>query len=206
MAFTTACIVNVKNLDDRKQLIEWLEEIGNKLYAEYDEIIISNKLSDILFNCGTNIELFRSLSAMNEASTDEIIKYFKQYEINKNIINKRSAYFGTNGRAGHYLFPLNGNFSSQEIEDLSDIDMVQLRGRGGMFLYKGFTCLWFPYSPDDKRPGSKSIVMVENGDINDIKKVIIDIDLVHTSIHKVCEQYGYTKKELLSIFGDSLID
>lgn len=118
------------------------------------------------------------------------------------MTDKRAAYFGTNGRAGHFLYPLHGDFSSQEVEELSYIDLVPLRGRGGMFSYKGFTCLYLPYSPDDKRLGSKSIVMVENGDIGDIKNLIMDTPWVSASLLAVIKKYEYTERELISIFGD----
>lgn len=71
-----------------------------------------------------------------------------------------------------------------------------------MFSYKGFTCLYLPYSPDDKRLGSKSIVMVENGDIGDIKNLIMDTPWVSASLLAVIKKYEYTERELISIFGD----
>lgn len=118
---------------------------------------------------------------------------------------KRAAYFGTNFRPGHYLFTLRGKFTKQEIKDLSDVYTVQLQGRGGVFTYKGFTCLYIPYSLDDDRLGSRTIIMVEKGTIGAIKRIIRNRPSIYVYFLRLFRKYRYTEDELISIFGDRLI-
>lgn len=118
---------------------------------------------------------------------------------------KRAAYFGTNFKPGHYLFTLRGRFTKQEINDLSDVYMVKLQGRGGVFTYKGFTCLYLPYSLDEDRLGSRTIIMVEKGTVGSIKQIIRNRPFIYVYFIRLFKKYGYTEDELISIFGDRLI-
>ncbi len=71
MSFTTPCFVRVEDPAERKKLIEWLEDIGQEFCAACHELVFSNKYSCIPFNCGTNVELFKSLAAMNDENDRE---------------------------------------------------------------------------------------------------------------------------------------
>lgn len=77
MAFTTPCFVRVEDPAERKKLIEWLEDIGyNHLpfMSDSDKIATDNNgmiwLTDAnrggAYDCGTSVELFRALAAMND--------------------------------------------------------------------------------------------------------------------------------------------
>ena len=88
MTFTTPCFVRVENPEKRKELIEWLEGIGYKLeYLRNDGVIVLTsenrvyvygealyrviKVDYDAIDCGTDIELFKALAAMNEENDRE---------------------------------------------------------------------------------------------------------------------------------------
>lgn len=71
MAFLTPCFARVEDAAERKKLIEWLEEIGQEFCIECNELVFSNKYSGLPFNCGTNVDLFRALAAMNDENDRE---------------------------------------------------------------------------------------------------------------------------------------
>lgn len=87
MTFTTPCFVRVENPEKRKELIEWLNNIGRRPtpYSELDRSPWFTAYATGRFcqtngfhmhpemaqkngyiNCGKNIELFKSLAAMND--------------------------------------------------------------------------------------------------------------------------------------------
>lgn len=82
MTFTTPCFVRVEDAAERKKLIEWLGGIG---YAHLPFISESDKISTDAngmiwltdanrggaYDCGTNVELFRALAAMNDENDRE---------------------------------------------------------------------------------------------------------------------------------------
>lgn len=82
MTFTTPCFVRVEDPAERKKLIEWLEEIG---YTHLPFISESDKISTDAngmiwltdanrggaYDCGTNVDLFRALAAMNDENDRE---------------------------------------------------------------------------------------------------------------------------------------
>lgn len=83
MAFTTPCFVRVEDPEERKKLIEWLNYVigrtGDEYYTYGDVVLcirdttyccsyeeaefVSN---DTTIDCGTNVDLFRALAAMND--------------------------------------------------------------------------------------------------------------------------------------------
>lgn len=68
MNFTTPCFVRVENPEERKELIEWLKNIGYdecNIFIADNYITVSSFLSDTAHDCGTNIQLFKALAAMN---------------------------------------------------------------------------------------------------------------------------------------------
>lgn len=82
MAFLTPCFVRVEDPAERNKLIEWLEEIGyNVTDRRYGNYVISagGKVymavivcaSKPFIDCGTSVELFRALSAMNDENDRE---------------------------------------------------------------------------------------------------------------------------------------
>ena len=78
MTFTTPCFVRVEDASEREKLIEWLKRIGNDIYSTHDGFVNSNIFSSNPFYCGSNIELFKSLAAMNNENDIE------QWFIDKN--------------------------------------------------------------------------------------------------------------------------
>lgn len=82
MSFTTPCFVRVEDPAERKKLIEWLEEIGYThlpFISESDKISTDSNgmiwLTDAnrggAYDCGTSVELFRALAAMNDENDRE---------------------------------------------------------------------------------------------------------------------------------------
>lgn len=93
MAFTTPCFVRVEDPEERKKLIEWLEEIGyifNDCFIGARDCAVSKYLKNFYviagdphisrmckaldakpeygnyIDAGTNVDLFRALAAMND--------------------------------------------------------------------------------------------------------------------------------------------
>ena len=59
------------------------------------------------------------------------------------------------------------------------------------YLPKGvaYVCFGVPYSPDDERPGSKTIVLVEHGTIQEVKDAILQNPFLLDKFKKVKEKY-----------------
>lgn len=85
MKFTTPCFVRVDNEESKARLISWILDIGNSyredasgyiiacLGSRYENIhyAIPYSLVENLIDCGTNVELFKALAAMNDENTSE---------------------------------------------------------------------------------------------------------------------------------------
>lgn len=92
MKFKTPCFVRVEDAEERKRLLTWLQDIGYSLYQSVRElsypIVCCNMIDDEPGNaygeheeelvgashacdCGTNIELFKALAAMNNENDRE---------------------------------------------------------------------------------------------------------------------------------------
>lgn len=123
---------------------------------------------------------------------------------------KRTLYFGTNGsRPGHMSIPIYGKFSWEEKEkiemlvDCLDFQNLFLDGsRSKWFnlkfeLDKKYQFLGYavPYSPDDKRGYSKTVILVEDGTMEDIEDVLASHEFVRDQFNKVWEEYNYSKEE-----------
>lgn len=115
-------------------------------------------------------------------------------------MEKRVIYFGTNGNPGHGAIPIQGKFSNAEIQRVNDIDILPiekyLNGRRSLFFkldnYCGFLV---PYSPDDRRPGSKTIILIENGDMYDVVRAIENNKFVKKQFLAVFNKYKYSFDE-----------
>lgn len=78
----------------------------------------------------------------------------------------RVAYFGTWGRAGHFVRPIEGNFTKQELEAFTRIDcdafQTAMAAEGYTYCqYNDFMGYCIPFSADDKRPGCITAIFVE---------------------------------------------
>lgn len=85
MKFTTPCFVRVEDAEKRKELIEWMASIGYRqtLCARKNRgrIVNSNRagfafvdnieMPMSMHDCGTNIDLFKALAAMNDENDRE---------------------------------------------------------------------------------------------------------------------------------------
>lgn len=94
--------------------------------------------------------------------------------------DRRICYFGTRGKPGHFAYPIVGNFTAEELEDITKIDSPHIYkdmaidgfiyGRLGSFLFYAI-----PYSKDDNRSGSFSALFVEFATSSrDIREVILN--------------------------------
>ena len=110
----------------------------------------------------------------------------------------RIIYFGTNGCVGHYPLGINFTLSKEEYKDSKDIDRIisdeVLNENTGTFLrYLSdgvpYICFGVPYSPDDERPGSKTIVLVEYGTVQEVKDAILQNPFLLDKFKKVKEKY-----------------
>lgn len=94
--------------------------------------------------------------------------------------DNRICYFGTRGRAGHFAYPIVGNFTEEEIKYIEKIDLPVYHEamKADGFLYgvlDNFMFYAIPYSMDDKRPGCVSAIFVENAkSSNDIREAIMN--------------------------------
>ena len=57
-----------------------------------------------------------------------------------------------------------------------------------------FVCYGVPYSPDDERPGSKTIVLIENSTIHEVKDAIIKNNFLYDKFKKVKEKYDKERR------------
>ena len=110
---------------------------------------------------------------------------------------KRIIYFGTNGCVGHDLLGVNFNLTKKEYNDFREVDRIitdEVLDENGTFLRYmsdgvAYTCFGVPYSPDDTRPGSKTIVLVEYGTVQEVKEAILQNPFLLDKFKKVKEKY-----------------
>lgn len=81
-------------------------------------------------------------------------------------MNKRICYFGTRGKPGHFAYPIVGNFSKKELDNISKIDhpVYHEAMKADGFIYgslENFMFYAIPHSMDDKRSGCISAIFVE---------------------------------------------
>lgn len=112
MKFTQPCFVRVEDAEERKELIEWCQEIGRSgifikeaqirnyiwagsenSYQLRDDIPSNNPY---MINCGTNIDLFKALAAMNDENDRE------QWFLTKSCGSFNTLHLGINGYKGGY--------------------------------------------------------------------------------------------------------
>lgn len=110
----------------------------------------------------------------------------------------RIIYFGTDGCVGHYPLGINFHLTRKDDKNFEKIDRIItdefLNEATGTFFryitndipYIGFGV---PYSPDDERPGSKTIVLVENGTVQKVKDAILQNPFLLDKFNKVKEKY-----------------
>lgn len=126
-------------------------------------------------------------------------------------MEKRALYFGTDGRPGHYSIPIDSGFSQLELKAIE----VFVDGFEFEKLFTGgFRSRWFnlefelndkdkyrffgyavPYSPDDKRGYSKTVILVEDGNKEDIKSLLDSNEFIRRQFNLVWDTYNYREEE-----------
>lgn len=123
---------------------------------------------------------------------------------------KRAVYFGTNGRPGHGFIPLYGKFSDKELRAIE----IFVDGFDFEKLFTGgFRARWFnlefqlegnnysllgyavPYSPDDKRGYSKTVILVEDGNKEDIRTLFDSNEFLQRQFNIVWNNHNYREEE-----------
>lgn len=83
MTFTTPCFVRVEDAAERKKLLEWCNDVirrSGEKDCMYGDVVLCTKdttyccsyeeaefvSDDTTIDCGTNVEFFRALAAMND--------------------------------------------------------------------------------------------------------------------------------------------
>lgn len=126
---------------------------------------------------------------------------------------RRALYFGTNGCPGHSAIPLAGEFSNEKIRKITSL--VDSHNLEELFKY-GDKSRWFnlkftidgnvinnffgyavPYSPDDPRGGSKSVILIENGSKEDIRKLFYSSMFLMKQFNKIWDKYNFDIDERL---------
>lgn len=91
----------------------------------------------------------------------------------------RICYFGTRGRAGHFAYPIVGNFTRGELECIEKIDdpvFHEAMKKDGFIYGRLWNFIYYaiPVSKDDKRPGCITAIFVEDArNSNDIRGAIM---------------------------------
>lgn len=117
---------------------------------------------------------------------------------------KRVIYFGTDGCPGHYAIPIIGDFSWQERREITKaIDSSRFEEmfaggvRAAIFRYSNYLCYGVPYSPDDNRGGSRTVVLVENGTTEDLWRVLREVKFIKSKFAQVYKEHDFPKQENL---------
>lgn len=74
---------------------------------------------------------------------------------------------------------------------ITDEFLNEVTGTFFRYITNGIPYIGFgvPYSPDDERPGSKTIVLVENGTVQKVKDAILQNPFLLDKFKKVKEKY-----------------
>ena len=135
MTFTTPCFVRVENPEKRKELIEWLEWIGYKLeYLRNDGVIVLTsenrvyvygealyrviKVDYDAIDCGTDIELFKALAAMNEENDREQWYAYTEYPTNEGKNGVRKFVFNEPARFDSFVDVPSGYYRKATVEEI----------------------------------------------------------------------------------------
>lgn len=116
-------------------------------------------------------------------------------------MSNKIAYFGTSHKgSGHHFQAIKGEFSDEEILAIEKLDglIEEIFGspyEAKFFRYLNYLGLAINASPDDERPGSKTIVLVKDGKSEDeILKVIDEYPFLKNQFDRVDEKYGLKRK------------
>lgn len=118
MTFTTPCFVRVENPEKRKELTEWLRNLGRKVMAAPNMHLVAQNGEGVclwmeleyhtdkvfakeFIDCGANIELFKALAAMNDENNREqwFVEEGKMFKCTSDKINNYSYNWLTTRKA-----------------------------------------------------------------------------------------------------------
>lgn len=124
----------------------------------------------------------------------------EEFGTNNKKMSKRVAYFGTQGGGipGHSFTAIVGEFSYEEEREVIRLDcdttfkVFDGKRQFKFFNYGKYMCLAFPASPDDKRGGSITIVLIEGKDTSrkEILETIGTSSFLKKQFNRLCELYG----------------
>lgn len=139
MTFTTPCFVRVENPEKRKELIEWLNNIGRRptSYSESDRSPWFTAYATGRFcqtngfhmhpemaqkngyiNCGKNIELFKALAAMNDENDQEQWYAYTEYPTNEGKNGVRKFVFNEPARFDSFVDVPSGYYRKATAEEI----------------------------------------------------------------------------------------
>lgn len=132
-------------------------------------------------------------------------------------MNKRVLYFGTNGSQGHNLYPINcdvcieegqtivkyidsfafENLFKEHLKSLTFVLTVKYTIMNGLSFTRNYFCYGVPFSPDDPRPGGRTVVMIEDGGFADMRQVFEESIVVRNQFRKVYVKYNFLPTDIL---------
>ena len=135
MTFTTPCFDRVENPEKRKELIEWLKALGYRLeYLRNDGVIVLTsenrvyvygealyrviKVDYDAIDCGTDIELFKALAAMNEENDREQWYAYTEYPTNEGKNGVRKFVFNEPARFDSFVDVPSGYYRKATVEEI----------------------------------------------------------------------------------------
>lgn len=139
MTFTTPCFVRVENPEKRKELTEWLNNIGRRptSYSESDRspwfiayatgrfcqtngfhIHPEMAQKNGYINCGANIELFKALAAMNDENDREQWYSYTEYPTNEGRNGVRKFVFNEPARFDSFVDVPSGYYRKATAEEI----------------------------------------------------------------------------------------
>lgn len=138
MTFTTPCFVRVENPEKRKELIEWLCDIGRPhrkvvplnvfpFIVAYDgwhdnvsieSLNIYQEKMPGLIDCGANIELFQALAAMNNENDREQWYSYTEYPTNEGKNGVRKFVFNEPARFDSFVDVPSGYYRKATAEEI----------------------------------------------------------------------------------------
>ena len=135
MTFTTPCFVRVENPEKRKELIEWLKALGYRLeYLRNDGVIVLTsenrvyvygealyrviKVDYDAIDCGTDIELFKALAAMNEENDRKQWYAYTEYPTNEGKNGVRKFVFNEPARFDSFVDVPSGYYRKATVEEI----------------------------------------------------------------------------------------
>lgn len=118
MTFTTPCFVRVENPEKRKELTEWLRNLGRKVMAAPNMHLVAQNGEGVclwmeleyhtdkvfakeFIDCGENIGMFKALAAMNDENDREqwFVEEGRIFKCTSNKINNYSYHWMTTRKA-----------------------------------------------------------------------------------------------------------